>query len=317
MRWPGLDSARGPTFNEFADRFLRDHFGGARSDYYPQVVGVLKAHFGERYLKEITPADIDWFAAKRRREVGNSTLRKNLTALGTMFRLAVRWEQLDANPAADLKKPGEPHHRIEYLTQAEFWQLLETDSDPRLRGMHRLAVAQGLRLKETTGARWEDIQDGSFYVNPDNKTQRPDPVPLTDAARALLDDESDRRRRLEERLGARIQYVFVDDDGHDFNTEPRRNRVSKLTKAAMKRIGRPECSFHTIRHTTASWLVQAGIDIARVRAFMRHKNILTTLRYAHLRPDHLDNVVKTLDSTLRYKLSHIPSAKLLKTNERL
>ena len=149
---------------------------------------------------------------------------------------------------------------------------------------------------------------------------------MTAAARVLLDDESDRRRKLEERLGVRIQYVFVDDDGHDFNTEPRRNRISKLTKAAMKRIGRPECSFHTIRHTTASWLVQAGIDIARVRVFMRHKNIQTTLRYAHLRPDHLDNVVKTLDSTLRamdtqmdtsHKLSHIPSAKLLKTNERL
>ncbi len=92
--------------------------------------------------------------------------------------------------------------------------------------------------------------------------------------------------------------MFVDDAGQNYHDEAARNRISKMTNQIMKAIGHPRYGFITLRHTTASWLAQAGIDLARIREHMRHTSIQTTLRYAHLRPKHLDDVVEALDASV-------------------
>ena len=91
---------------------------------------------------------------------------------------------------------------------------------------------------------------------------------------------------------------FNDDAGNDYHTEDRRHRIGKLTVGAMKAAGKPGCSFHTLRHSTASWMAQAGVDLARVMKFMRHSSFEMTLRYAHLRPDHLDGAVAALEAAI-------------------
>ena len=56
----------------------------------------------------------------------------------------------------------------------------------------------------------------------------------------------------------------------------------------------PGWVIHTLRHTTASRLVQAGVDLRRVQVWMGHKSIKTTLRYAHLAPTDLEVAAKAL-----------------------
>ena len=48
---------------------------------------------------------------------------------------------------------------------------------------------------------------------------------------------------------------------------------------------RDKVVFHTLRHTFASWLVQAGVPLYTVQRLMGHKSIVMTQRYAHLAPD--------------------------------
>jgi len=287
-------------FGEFADRFMREYANLRRSDHYSQNLRPMREYFGSKTMLEICRADLDKFSAWRSRQVGPSTLRKNLTALGTVFKMAVRWGVLEASPAVDLQKPAEPHHKTVYLTQEQFAQLLDA-SPPWIRPILRVAVSQGFRLKEAVSLRWEDIDTraGVLYVNEDNKTGRPDPVPLTEEARKILAEQDRVRRAIGRELGRVFPFVFIKPDGKDYTGENDRIRISKVTKGAMRAIGRPDCSFHSLRHTTASWLVQRGIDLARVREFMRHRSIQTTLRYAHLHPDHLRDTVAALDEALR------------------
>jgi hypothetical protein len=74
--------------------------------------------------------------------------------------------------------------------------------------------------------------------------------------------------------------------------------LKKQFEKATSKANLQGVTFHTLRHTAASHLVMAGVDIATVREILRHKSIEMTLRYAHLSPDHKRSAVEALGSAL-------------------
>ena len=60
-------------------------------------------------------------------------------------------------------------------------------------------------------------------------------------------------------------------------------------------------TFHTLRHTAASHLVMAGVDLATVREILRHKSIEMTVRYSHLAPEHKKAAMEALRVSLAGK----------------
>ena len=65
--------------------------------------------------------------------------------------------------------------------------------------------------------------------------------------------------------------------------------------SAVKEAGIENLHFHDLRHTFASRLVMAGVDIRTVQELMGHKTISMTLRYAHLAPGHKRSAISVLD----------------------
>jgi integrase len=79
-------------------------------------------------------------------------------------------------------------------------------------------------------------------------------------------------------------------------------RLSVYTKRIFARLGILDASFHTLRHTAASWLVMEGVDLYAVGQILGHKTPRMTQRYAHLSPDYMAGAVGRLDGIMREML---------------
>ena len=90
-----------------------------------------------------------------------------------------------------------------------------------------------------------------------------------------------------------VQYVF-----YDAHTGKRYNNVYRAFYSACKRAGIKDFHFHDLRHTFASQLIMAGVDVTTVKELLGHKSLFMTMRYAHLAPSHKARAVDILDSKL-------------------
>jgi len=71
--------------------------------------------------------------------------------------------------------------------------------------------------------------------------------------------------------------------------------ITSAVRRVSRRIGLPAIGPHTLRHTFASRLVMAGVDLPTVQQLMGHKSIAMTMRYAHLSPDHKRAAMELLE----------------------
>ena len=100
------------------------------------------------------------------------------------------------------------------------------------------------------------------------------------------------RALLAVRKKADSPWVFCKRNGERYGN------VRKAFETARKRAGIVDFRFHDLRHTFASHLVMAGIDLKTVQELLGHKSFEMTLRYAHLSPEHKKRAIDILGKRL-------------------
>ncbi len=240
--------------------------------FYKHYFNILERFFGEKYLEEINPALVEEFQFARAGEVSKSTANRSLAALRKVFNLGIRWGLVKANPVKQVEFFKEPRGRIRFLEKPEQEALLG-QCQGRLKDVVLVALRTGMRRGELLGLRKKDVdfQKGFIYLERTKSGQHRQ-IPIIPEVRAVL---------------SRLAFGLTDE-------EPLfRNRLGKPYRDlrtpfqnAMARAGIRDFRFHDLRHTYASDLVMAGVDIFTVSKLLGHSSVQTTMIYAHLSPDH-------------------------------
>lgn len=300
---------RETTFAQHAaqvDRVYKGKRDTRRSGFFSATLVVLNRHFGTKRLRDISPRDVDGYVAARsaefrerwRRDISGSTLRKELCALGLMFRFARRWKLIDSIPTDDIDRPRESKPKERFLTHEE-WDKLDAELSEWMRPLCFVALRTALRLKEVTGLRWGDIQwdderkQGQLRMTGDNKTASTDPGFFGEDVHAVFEELRG------DRVPAATDYIFGGPDGKPIATEERRRWVAGQFKQAARRAGlygremkrRDRVTFHTLRHTCATWMHAAHVDPFTAMTILRHKSLGMTRNYTQVSQDKVRTAV--------------------------
>lgn len=92
-------------------------------------------------------------------------------------------------------------------------------------------------------------------------------------------------------------------------------KLSVYTRRLFMGLGIAEASFHSLRHTAASWLVMQGVDLYAVGQLLGHRTPRMTQRYAHLSPQYMAGAVGKLDSVFGEVMPRSDSPALLEAPE--
>ena len=152
-----------------------------------------------------------------------------------------------------------------------------------LRAVKRAALHTGARRGELLKVTWADLDlERRLITFRDTKNGSARTVPLSATLTAAL-------KSLPRPIAG--GPVFRTSDGAPL--EPTMFR--KAFEATIKAANLGDFRWHDLRHSAASFMVQAGVSLATVRAWLGHKSYGMTLRYAALAPDHLRDGADVMD----------------------
>ncbi|EFZ5229156.1 phage integrase family protein, partial [Shigella flexneri] len=225
-----------------------------------------------------------------------ATKATHLSFIKALLRAAEReWKMLDKAPI--IKVPQPKNKRIRWLEPHEAQRLIDECPEP-LKSVVEFALATGLRRSNIINLEWQqiDMQRRVAWINPEeSKSNRAIGVALNDTA----------CRVLKKQIGNHHRWVFVykesctKPDGTKAPTVRKmRYDANTAWKAALRRAGIDDFRFHDLRHTWASWLVQAGVPLSVLQEMGGWESIEMVRRYAHLAPNHLTEHARQIDSIL-------------------
>jgi integrase len=244
---------------------------------------------GHLAMSRLSALDFSGFIETlKQKNLAPGTINRALVLLRYAYKLAHRWNvpgiSLDGITGVRYLKND---NRIErYLTTEQTAQLQEavrSSNNPLLPNIVAFLIYTGARKREVLEAKWTDIDwvQRSWKISK-NKSNKIRHIPLSHGAIDTL-----MLAKAHRNLKEASDYIF-----------PNPNTLKPFTSiyfswdAARKRAGMPDLRVHDLRHSFASFLVNAGRSLYEVQELLGHADIKTTSRYAHLSRERLSAAVE-------------------------
>jgi integrase len=279
-----------PTFEKFAERyteFSKVNKRGFCNERYR--IRQLTQIFGKRRLSDLAPWDGEKLKVNLSSSRKPATVNRLVGNVKHMMSMAVKWNLLAKNPFAGVKLLHVPTFPECILSKDEEEKLLAACARvhaPYLRSMVTLALNLGMRKGEILSLKWAQVDLANRLIHVCNgKTVQSDRrIPMNGTVFQLLADLSQQRKS---------DFIFPSHrkPGDRFR-DPKVGFMKAIGLAGIQRL-----RFHDLRHTFATRLVRANVDLITVQQLLGHAKITMTARYAHSLADDKIAAVRRLDFT--------------------
>jgi integrase/recombinase XerC len=232
-----------------------------------------------------------------RHNLSRRTIARRLSAVRSFFRYLHREELIEANPARAVRSPKLDRRLPGWLTRTQIDSLFELAENRAAEGGFRpardLAIVEtfyssGVRLSELRGLDVPDLDLVGDQIKVRGKGKKERIVPLGGSAvRALRKYEL---RRIEVAVHAPAterHAVFMSERGRRLSGRQLQNIVGKFLESVAEEA---DVSTHSLRHSFATHLLDAGADLMAVKEFLGHASLSTTRIYTHTSKERLKRV---------------------------
>jgi len=288
------------------------------------VINQLADQFGHYPLRRFDTRMIEQFQTERLQKGHKpATVNRHIATLKHMFTKATDWNMVEEETLKRVRKVKlleENNRRLRYLNKDECIALLNA-CKKHLKPIVITALNTGMRKEEILNLKWDNVDLKNGFILLDitkNGERREIPINATlhevlsgivrridipyvfYVARKKKESIIDSTKVIENvsPIGDKIPQEETENQTEDSKPSQRYGNIHRSFKSACKTAKIRDFHFHDLRHTFASQLVMAGIDLTTVKELLGHKTLTMTLRYAHLAPSHKVKAVDILDNTI-------------------
>jgi integrase/recombinase XerC len=239
-----------------------------------------------------------FLARLARRGLSKRSMTRTLSAVRSFYRWMHRNELVEANPARAVGAPRLERHLPGYLDRAQIDLLFQAAEvrawEGRFVDVRNLAILElfystGMRLSELQGLSRSDLDLVSQQAKVRGKGRKERIVPIGDAATRALRNYEAKRDELLRSIGAGADRmaVFLSRTGRRIGVRAVQKAVTAFLRDIDEEAG---LTVHSLRHTFATHLLDAGADLRAVQELLGHASISTTQIYTHTSVERLKKV---------------------------
>lgn len=220
-----------------------------------------------------------------------ATISRRVAAVRSWCRFLCRQGTLQKNPADGLRGPKLDRKLPHFLNKADIDRLLSSPTTETGLGLRDRAILEtlysaGLRVSELVGLELDDLDLGEGIATVRGKGRKERLALIGDAAKQAIALWLEARAMLLEGIGRRSSAVFLNKNATRLSTRS----VGRILLKYLRRNGMDaRTTPHTLRHTFATHLLDAGADIRGVQELLGHKNLTTTQIYTHVSTQRLQD----------------------------
>lgn len=233
-----------------------------------------------------------------RRGLSRRSIARALSAVRSFYRYLHRQELVETNPARGVSGPKLEKHLPSYLDRSQVGSLFDAAltrakggafTDVRNLAILELFYSTGLRLSELRGVNVADLDLLAQQVKVRGKGKKERIVPVGDHALLALRNYESKRDEVLRSVGkgAERSAFFLSSRGRRMSTRAIQNAVTALLDLVGEDAG---LSTHSLRHTFATHLLDAGADLRAVQELLGHASVSTTQIYTHTSIERLKQV---------------------------
>ena len=316
----GDPNVTGNKVGELLDSWLAlksSEVTAATSEQYRYAVRHIKEALGETALTKLNVGQIDIFL-RQKSDAGLSPryVRLLRTVLAMALDQAIRWRQIDTNPAKYSTPVRQQSSHSKALAEDQATALMAACKEERLGTLWTLILSLGLRRGEALGLRWSDYDRKAKTLSIERSRKKEGSKvtvgPLkTEKSRRLLPlptflcdmlDEYRRSQLAEKEHLLSLGVKWADPDAMfttPIGTPLDPDNASHLFKTLARRAGLGDWHIHELRHSAATILLSQGVPLEQVSRILGHASIrITSDIYGHLTTEHLRGATETMGSFL-------------------